>query len=279
MTQDLTFDDFDKFQRKAYADRLSTVIRNFSPLYDEAFVLSLNAKYGAGKTTFLKMWQSQLEAEGHKVIYINAWETDFDNEPLIPIISALLDNIDTGKGFKKLKGALQGTLGAAALASNNLVSHAIGLNINEMAKEIETNLKASDIQAVGKDLYREYSFKKSAYQSLRGELEKYVASIEIKPLIIFVDELDRVRPDYSVRFLEAIKHIFALHGICFVLAVDRQLEASVMPVSEFCQYFKSLDYNHPPHNKNERYVLYTVLACYKPKGKAPLPSLKFVTIF
>jgi hypothetical protein len=224
----LTFENFDKFQRQPYANRLTTVIRNFSPFYDEAFVLSLNSKYGGGKTTFLKMWKNQLEEEGHKVIYINAWETDFDNEPLIPIISALLDNIDTRKDSKKLKSALQGTLGAAALASNNLLSHATGLNINDIMKEVRTDLKARDIQELGEDLYKEYSYKKTAYKSLREELSKYIESIEKKPLIIFVDELDRVRPDYSVRFLEAIKHIFCLKGVCFVIAVDRkQLEVSV----------------------------------------------------
>ncbi len=390
---ELTFQNFDKFQRQFFADRLTSVINSFSPFYDEAYVLSLNAKYGAGKTTFLKMWQSQLENEGYKVIYINAWETDFDDEPLIPIISALLDNISSGKAAGKLKGALQGSLGAAALASNNLLSHATGLNINEMMKEVETDLKARDIQTIGKELYKEYSYKKSAYEKLRIELSNYVEDLDKKPLMIFVDELDRVRPDYSVRFLEAIKHIFSLQGICFVLAVDRkQLEASVkqlygnidfenyylrfvtretdlpeitkidlsafiehqgvkffdekqqqklnfpfkdqnktavlnfltiisrafqftprqienlfryfsqitaiskqdktarpvwveatiilcalfiadreiyqkigtgkMPISELFEYFKNLEYSHPPHNDNERYVMFTVLSCY-----------------
>lgn len=225
---EFTFQSYDKFQRQFFANRLTTVINNFSPFYDEAYVLSLNAKYGAGKTTFLKMWQSQLENESYKVIYINAWETDFDDEPLIPIIGALIDNIDAGNNGDKLKGALQGSLGAAALASNNLLSHAIGLNINEIMKQVEADLKARDIETIGKELYKEYSYKKSAYEKLKKELTDYVQGLDKKPLMIFVDELDRVRPDYSVRFLEAIKHIFSLPGICFVLAVDRkQLKASV----------------------------------------------------
>lgn len=224
----LTFKDFDKFQRKQFADRLTTVISTFHPFYDEAFVLSLNARFGSGKTTFLKMWQSQLIDNDFSVIYINAWETDFDDEPLVPIISALLDGLNSGKGVKKLKTALRGTLGTVALASNNMLNHITGVNVNEIAKEVESDLKETDIQAIGRELYKEYSFKKKAYDALRSELSTYIENIQKKPLIIFVDELDRVRPDYSVKFLEAIKHIFSLQGVCFVLAVDRsQLESSV----------------------------------------------------
>ena len=77
-------------------------------------------------------------------------------------------------------------------------------------------------------LYKSYGFKKAAYDALKTALASYVKTLDKKPFIILVDELDRVRPSYSVKFLEAIKHIFAVQGICFVLAVDKeQLKKSV----------------------------------------------------
>lgn len=225
---DLTFQTTDKFDRKAFADRLTSVIKKFYPFYDEAFVLSLNARYGAGKTTFLRMWQADLQEQGLKVFYINAWETDFEDEPLLPLLSALLDGIGHGKGTKKLKGALQGTIGATALIGNKLLEQTTGINVKEIMEDVEADLKASDIQKVGEEIYKEYSFKKESYLTLKAELSKYLENLEQKPLVIFIDELDRVRPDYAVRFLEAIKHIFSLQGIFFVIAIDRkQLEASV----------------------------------------------------
>ena len=43
-----------------------------------------------------------------------------------------------------------------------------------------------------------------------------------------MDELDRARPDYAVRFLETLKHFFQTKGIIFILAVDKaHLESSV----------------------------------------------------
>lgn len=51
---DQTFDNFDKFERKKFAERLTTVISTFFPFSDDAFVLSLNAKFGSGKTIWKK---------------------------------------------------------------------------------------------------------------------------------------------------------------------------------------------------------------------------------
>ncbi len=48
------------------------------------------------------------------------------------------------------------------------------------------------------------------------------------PLIIFVDDLDRCRPTFSVELLESIKHIFNVKNVVFVIAVDaNQLAESV----------------------------------------------------
>jgi len=63
MAKEYSFDSFDKFNRKPFAERLTRVLTKFYPFYDEAFVLSLNARFGSGKTTFLKMWKHDLESK------------------------------------------------------------------------------------------------------------------------------------------------------------------------------------------------------------------------
>jgi predicted AAA+ superfamily ATPase len=56
----------------------------------QPFVFSVNADWGAGKTTFIKLWQAHLK-ESHKVksIYFSAWEDDFTSDPLIAILGEL----------------------------------------------------------------------------------------------------------------------------------------------------------------------------------------------
>lgn len=225
---EISFAAYDKFQQKPFADRLTKAISRLYSFSEEAYVLSLNAKFGSGKTTFLKMWKTDLTGQGFEVMYLNAWETDFDEDPIIPLTSCLLDYIKSGKGAEKAKKALRGVLGATALVGNKILEQATGIDFHATLNSVGQDLKDSDLQEVGMGLYKSYSFKLSAYKKLKDELSAYVEELEKKPLIILVDELDRVRPDYAVKFLEAIKHIFSIHGVCFVLAVDRnQLECSV----------------------------------------------------
>jgi len=60
---------------------------------------------------------------------------------------------------------------------------------------------------------------------------------------VFVDELDRCRPDYAISYLETIKHVFDVHGLIFILAVDYgQLECSAKALFgsglKFPDYFR-----------------------------------------
>ena len=51
------------------------------------------------------------------------------------------------------------------------------------------------------------------------------------PLFVFVDELDRCRPDYAIELLEGIKHLFGVPGVYFVVATNTvQLGESVKAV-------------------------------------------------
>jgi predicted KAP-like P-loop ATPase len=53
----------------------------------------------------------------------------------------------------------------------------------------------------------------------------------VRRLIIFIDELDRCRPDYAVQVLECIKHFCSVPHVVFVVAIDRDtLNAAVQAV-------------------------------------------------
>ena len=51
---------------------------------------------------------------------------------------------------------------------------------------------------------------------------------EDKPIILFIDELDRCRPDYAVDMLEVIKHVFDIENVKVVLVTNtKQLRAAI----------------------------------------------------
>jgi len=91
---------------------------------------------------------------------------------------------------------------------------------------------------------KSHSDKQQSINEMRSTLEDlldYLASKSITkaPLFIFIDELDRCRPDYAIRLLEGMKHIFNARGVCFVVSTNlQQLSSAVKAVygSEFDAY-------------------------------------------
>ena len=213
-----TFDDDDLLGRKTFAKQLTKLVKTSTAAHEEAFVLSLNAKFGSGKTYFLKLWKNYLDTTNKgefQTIYINAWESDYANDPIIPIIAALTkmaDNRESGNDFSEI----------FVNVCYQLVEKHTGIDVKK------TLIESKKHNEIGKALLKDFNEQASLRSDMRKALENYVKQLECKKLIIIIDELDRARPDYSVNFLEAIKHIFSVEGICFILAVDRdKIEKSV----------------------------------------------------
>ena len=74
-----------KLDREKYADILTNIIRS----YPSGFVMAINNKWGAGKTTYVKMWKQSLINQEFKTIYFNAWENDFEDNPIRTFITLL----------------------------------------------------------------------------------------------------------------------------------------------------------------------------------------------
>lgn len=65
--------------------------------------------------------------------------------------------------------------------------------------------------------------KEEALEELRNTIAEAINEIEHNQIIIFVDELDRCKPSYAVKFLETIKHFFDVDGLIFLLVIEDQV--------------------------------------------------------
>lgn len=216
--------------RKEIAESLSRLIESV----EDPFVLAIDAGWGAGKTTFLKMWQRQLAHDASsKCIYFSAWENDFAEDPLVSLIGeltaelaklrlkgnpdeaaeAIIDDVKKKAG-KVLQ--LMIPVGIKILSAGILEAADIGLDPEVLAKASEDYAKKK---------IEEYEANKKTLSGFRETLEKFAKSLRKEnndnPLIFIIDELDRCRPAYAVALLERLKHLFSVPGICFVLAIDR----------------------------------------------------------
>ena len=213
----------DKLMRKPEVENLSRLLRNIS----SPIVLSVNAPWGAGKTTFLEMLHADLLSKGCKAIYFSAWEADFANDPLLAFLgemnqgleSYFNDNAESRQAWEKARrfGAHILKKGIPALVR---IGTAGVIDTSEMVGGESSKL----MEGLSKDLVEEYSRGKSAIASFKENVVKALENKEgeTNKLYIFVDELDRCRPTYSVELLERVKHLLDVEGLVFVLALDKQ---------------------------------------------------------
>ncbi|MCS5711470.1 P-loop NTPase fold protein [Candidatus Berkiella aquae] len=243
-----TFSNYDKLDRKKIADRLTKIIIPEIDLLSDSYVLSLNGNYGAGKTTFIEMWQNDIK-DFHHTITINAWETDFAEDPLLPIIEALSKIVDD---------QTQSALYDAAFLATSIGSQFLQKTLNFDFDKAANDLQETKDKKSGKLIIENFTRKKRALANLKDSLDKFIAGSN-KKLFVFIDELDRTRPDYAIRFLETIKHFFSIKGVIFVLAINklqlfnsmRQMYGSDLDAPGYFKRFITNEVNIPVTEKND----------------------------
>ena len=110
--------------------KMAEKMTNLVWMQEDSLVVSLDGDWGTGKTFLLKRWQADLEKEGFKSIYFNAWEDDFCDDPLVAIIGQLSDAFTGSKSeeivakIKESAGPLliQGILGVIRATTGIAIS-------------------------------------------------------------------------------------------------------------------------------------------------------------
>ena len=196
-------------------------------------VLAVDAAWGAGKTTFLKMWSQHLRKNNFPVVEFNAWETDSTGDPFITLSGELTDGLHqyadqplAGKidAMKKMatKVLRRVTPAVIKIATDRL------LDFNQITEKEIGQVLASSAEDRMSSYRKEQEAVKEFREKLQDLAETLAKSEEGKPLVIVIDELDRCRPSYAIELLEVAKHLFTVEHIIFVLAVNRsELENSI----------------------------------------------------
>ncbi len=250
-----------KLDRKKYAEILMQIVSS----YADGFVLAVNNEWGAGKSTFLKMSKQMFINNGFKTVFFNAWENDFNDDPMVAIMAEL-------KSLNPSKKAAFSNLVKKATIISKKVLPALAKGIAK--KYIDTDLLVDAIEKTSEgamDILEmeidEYDKKKNGVNAFKKDLEKFVAGQNAgMPLLFIIDELDRCRPDYAVSILEQIKHFFSVPGIVFILSIDKiQLGHAIRGVygseqlnaEEYLSRFIDVEYSIPvPSTKNFCQYLY-----------------------
>ncbi|WP_421319492.1 KAP family P-loop NTPase fold protein [Aeromonas veronii] len=215
----------DRLDRARYAEFLTKYLAAEGK--QRNYVLNLNAEWGAGKTWFIKRWYMELKAH-YPTVYIDAWQQDFSDDPLLTVISSIIDQLRDATGNKVAipDGIKSKLLGLLKVGGKLVLKSAIkkaGLEDGDFSMEGEDADKLVDT------LCSNHKERYESIQYLKNEIRQWVEGAvglsegELDyPAFILIDELDRCRPSYAVEMLETIKHIFDIPGVVFVLATDTE---------------------------------------------------------
>ena len=192
-------------------------------------VLAVDAGWGAGKTTFLRILAQQLRNESFPVVEFNAWETDFAGDPFSALSTELTDGLQEydERADQTLKDKIARTKKLAKEVTRRSVPSLIRLatwGILDLQSLMEKELGEA-LAAFAKKTSTGYEEARAAVDEFREALRDIAQasrdSLGSRPVVVVIDELDRCRPSYAVELLEAAKHLFAVDGILFVLGVNR----------------------------------------------------------
>lgn len=224
----------DAIERRTQAERLTQLVERI----EGPCVIALDAPYGAGKTTFLRMWAQKLRNEGFRVAEFNAWTSDFDGKPFSALAAQIVAAIDAdgSDSGAKVKAALSKFMEYAPQIAISLASMGIGIDDGEVG--LNASVNAGNFL---KSLFDKRQEKEASIQDIRDALSEYTAGTEKARLVVLIDELDRCRPTYAIETLEVAKHIFNADGVVFALGLHRQqLTASIKAV--YGQDFDAVGY-------------------------------------
>ncbi len=245
--------------REKYARILTDIIDS----EQDGFVLALNNKWGTGKTTFVRMWEQHLRNENFSTIYFNAWENDFEDNPLTAFIAELkvIDKAQNDKFTEVVK--------KAAVISKHVIPALFASFVKKYidAETMTTALADSSkgVLEIFENDVEDYSKRKDSIKDFKKSLSEYVANeAKDKPLVFIIDELDRCRPNYAVLLLEQVKHFFTVRNIVFVLSIDKtQLGNAIcgvygsekMDADEYLRRFIDIEYSLPEPER-EKFINY-----------------------
>lgn len=251
----------DSLQRKDVVEFVGNLIKQL----EGPFVLALDSPWGTGKTTVVNMLRAVLKKDNYTTVYFNAWKEDYVSDPLIPMVAAI-DDIKIAQGgeggvFQQRMATVKKVV--STVAKRSLVA---GVKVGTMGvldlDKVQEDVLSNEAGKATEDLIESFKKEKRSLEKFREALEEAVLAIDVcseqRPLLFFIDELDRCRPSFAIELLERVKHLFDVKNIVFVLSIDKkQLEAITAAVygeridaQEYLRRFIDLDFSLPqPHTK------------------------------
>lgn len=207
------------------------------------YSFAINGEWGCGKSWMLEELENQLKEKSksekqYLIFHYNAWENDFYEEPLIAILSVMIDEIEKLCKAEDVVNGINKSLSTTALTIfktvaisvlNKTLEDKTGLDFRDVIDDFgKIKLSDSDLKELNKQIDESLPLK-SGLKKIHSQLKELSS---VASVIFVVDELDRCLPEYAIKVLERLHHICYEMPVIQIIAFDKkQLENSI------CQIF------------------------------------------
>ncbi|MBD5507285.1 MAG: hypothetical protein HDR05_04310 [Lachnospiraceae bacterium] len=226
----------DLLNREEFEGNVIKIVNQLSDI-KRGCCFAIEGSWGVGKTFVieeieerLKLIQSEeTNSDRYFVFHYNCWQHDYYEEPAVAIISAMLASIREDAVFfsKDIDNTIKAGYEFAKEKFKEIaglyIKNKIGINLISLADKIKDNKDKIE------DAENEFDEMFSFSQTIEKVRKKMQEIAEKRTIVLFVDELDRCIPQYAIKVLERLHHIFCgLENVVVIMAIDRkQLEHSV----------------------------------------------------
>lgn len=213
--------DNDYLSRTSYIDLLKSIISNQSD-NPSGYSLAIDGEWGCGKTWVLNKLENELLDENknkYLIFHYNAWENDFYDEPLVAILSVMIEKLKSYKKKIKEKGtvgkAISSSITALAKVAGSVIEKKYGINANDIIDSVKESGKAIDDIKLTKSDFNNMLPLENALRQIKSVIQKLAEEYKI---VFVVDEIDRCLPEYAIKVLERLHHICNEMPIIQILA-------------------------------------------------------------
>lgn len=197
--------------------------------------------WGSGKSSLMYMCKERLITGDEKIkcLVFNGWLFENYEDAKTAILGTILDEISKEthltkraqeiiKGLYKSVDKFKLVKGALKYGTDFFVTGGIGslldITMKQVLKYGQEKIEVTDLEKIKSNIENELNNKE-----LREDIRKFqkafaslLEETKISRLVVFIDELDRCRPDTILETLEAIKLFLFKGKVAFVIGADER---------------------------------------------------------
>ena len=210
----------DHLSRQPFITLLKNIIANQSN-NKNGFSVAIDGDWGSGKTWILDALESQLPNDEYLIFHYNAWENDFYEEPLVALLSVMLESLRQIKKVKEIGGGAN-VVSSSILTLSKIVSviteKKLGVNLSDTFEAIKNTNAALHDAALTDEDFNTLLPLSNALKQVRKVLSELNSDFKI---LLVVDELDRCLPEYAIKVLERLHHVCNKMQVFQIISIDK----------------------------------------------------------